>query len=131
MIKITVTGQTFDIRKSLNDAKFFWNPEKKRWSKRVSEAALNATLESIRPPYSLTKQLKVVVTLTSVDINNNRMREGEMRIKLKPVGEREGTDFLELFQDEVCGVQLSPINCAPSPLISEKKKERKIDEYFF
>lgn len=128
MIQITVTGDTYAIRQSLKDAQFMWNPKDKAWSKVVGEAMLDTTLEGIRPPHSLTNQPKVVVTLTSVDINNNRMREGEMRINLQPAGEIDGVEFLTLFQAEVCDVKLSPIrNEASVP----SKKRPTLDDGFF
>lgn len=128
MINITVTGDTYAIRRSLKDAQFMWEPKDKAWSKVVGEAMLDTTLESIRPPHSLTKQPKVVVTLTSVDVNGDRMREGEMRVSLQPAGERALVDFLTLFQAEVCDVKLSPIkNEASVPL----KKRPTLDDGFF
>lgn len=128
MIGISVTGDSYAIRRSLKDAQFRWNPKDKAWSKVVSEAMLDTTLESIRPPYSLTKQPKVVVTLTSVDINSNRMREGEMRINLQPIGERAGVDFLTKFQAEVCDVQIIAKEAPVPPYIKSKKKG--LDRFF-
>ena len=131
MIEISVTGDTYDIRKRLKEQGFGWMSRSKTWVKSIAEASLNKTLEAIRPPRSWSEHPspKINVMLKSVDINGNELRTEVLRINLKPVSEREGVDFLELFSRTVCGVQV--ITMSPSPLNTEKKKVENVDEAFF
>lgn len=114
MIQITVTGDTYPVRRMLKNNHFGWDG--KTWRKTVAEADLNRTLESIRPPVSWSDEPspKVTITLGYVGIHGNQINEGkDMRINLMPVGARGGVDFLSLFLDET-GVQIITTHTVPA-----------------
>jgi len=134
MIRITVTGDITDIRKRLNDAKFRPNHNKRAWHRTVAEAELNGVLHALRPMRSWSDYPTPVIRikLERVGINGELIRNEVMVFTLMPVGDVGGTNFLERFQNEVCVVQLSPNDCAPSTPDTEKKKETKnVDPNFF
>lgn len=127
MIEITVTGQTYDVRECLKSNGFWWNAKTKEWQQTITEARLNGTLEDIRPPQSWSEQPspRINVMLRHVDMNGRELSPEVLGIKLKPVGAREGVDFLELFQSAVLGQVVT----TPSPLKTEETKN--VDEGFF
>lgn len=126
MIKITVTGQTHPLRKLLKDNKFRWNVGLKGWQKTIGEASLNHTLEKIRPPasWSDAPAPKMTITLESVNVWGKKMHDGKvLRFKLKPVGERAGTDFFKKFLEGVCDVRVITYNENTCPAKTEEDKE--------
>ncbi|MHA1136547.1 MAG: hypothetical protein ACTSSE_08675 [Candidatus Thorarchaeota archaeon] len=127
MIRITVTGDTYPIRKRLKDGHFKWAKDFKAWYRVVGEGSLNATLEALRPMRSWVDQSYPVVVckLEAIGVDGKKMSDKSCAIKLRPEGELGGTNFLELFQKEV-DVRLSPNDCSPSTPDSEKK-EKKYD----
>lgn len=131
MIRITVTGDSYQVRKQLKDNKFRWNVGVKGWQKTIGEASLNHTLEKIRPPasWSDAPSPKMTITLASVDISGKKMRDGELRLRLNPVGERAGIDVFEKFLEEVCNVHVVTYNKNTCPAKTEERnnniKERR------
>lgn len=125
MIRITVTGNTFNIRGRLNDKKFWWNRKSREWVKTVAEGSLNSTLEALRPmrSWSGNPTPVIVINLIQVDINGDRMNDKVLGIKLRPEGERTGTDFLELFKNDVLIVTAIPV-----PPDSEQDNEEDEEE---
>lgn len=132
MIEVSVTGQTYELRKGLKDQGFHWVPKEKCWRKLITEATLNNVMEAIRPPVSWSNHPdpRLAVTLKYVTLDGRMLSDKVLRINLKPVGDRAGTDFLSLFQKEVCAFKLSPCSPAP-PDTDEDECQRKVDDEFF
>ena len=134
MIKITVTGDTYSIRRVLKANQFIWDATPKRWHKTVTEASLNRTLEAIRPLVSWSDEPspKITVTLHSVDAYGNEMHDGRfLRFKLKSAGDREGTNFFKKFLEEVSGFQVVTTTETTLPANAGMKEKGNVDEAFF
>lgn len=126
MIRITVTGDTYPVRKLLKDNKFRWNVGVKGWQRTIPEASLNHTIEKIRPPVSWSDapSPKITITLESVDVWGKKMHDGKvLRFKLKSVGERARVDFFKKFLEDVCEVQVVTLNENTCPANADKKGE--------
>lgn len=135
MIRITVTGDTFRIRKRLKDNGFGWRPRSKEWVKTVAEGSLNSILEALRPmrSWSSNPTPVIVVSLIQVDINGDRMNKKVLGIKLRPEGERTGTDFLEQFKNDVQIVTAIPVPPDSEQEIEEDDEENggNVDDSFY
>lgn len=129
MIRIKVTGQTYEIRQRLKDQEFRWNPNRKEWTLTVCEGSLDHTINELRPMRSWnTNDIpEIYLSLQSVDIDNNPMSE-VVRIKLLDV-ERPGVSVLDHFSN-VSDIHVSPVQ-TPGPITPGVKKGRRIDDEFF
>lgn len=131
MIRITVSGDTYDIRKRLKDNHFFWDPTTKTWSRIEGEASLDSTLDKLRPmiSWSDVPTPQVFVTLHPVDVNGNLLSDRSFKLKLEAL-ERSGVSVLEEYRKVVSNSHVSPIE-APGPSKPKKEKPRGIDSAFF
>lgn len=131
MIRITVSGNTYDIRKLFNDQKFQWDSLSKTWSKIVAEGSLDKTLDAIRPPGTWSDQQgpQITVTLHSVDVQGNELNNSPFKLKLMELA-RSGVSVLEEFRKELSGIHGSPIQEPPGPS-NPKKEPRRGDDYEF
>ena len=131
MIRITVSGDTYDIRKRLKDNGFRWDPESITWHKTVGEASLDCDLDAIRPPqsFSIQESPQIYVILQSVDVRGNELNNSPFKLKLKELA-RPGVSVLDEFSKEtVSDIHESPVQ-APGPSNPEKKP-RRIDDGFY
>lgn len=133
MINIIITGNTYPIRRLLKQSGFQWNPDKKHWLNRITEAKLNGTLEAIRPPpsWSEKESPRIKASLTSVDINGNELRKEVLVIDIKPEGEKIEADYFELFNRVVHSGQIITKTASVSPSSEEIERKKKALEGFF
>jgi hypothetical protein len=129
MIEITVTGDTYHIRKGLKDNGFRWNRIDHTWHKREDEESLNHTLDKITP--FADRELTIRIRLVKVDRYGNPLSP-IVRFCLSDVA-RPGVSALGIFNKEISVSCVSPIR-ASSPTkhkTKEWKKLPRIDEGFF
>ena len=119
MIKLTVTGHTFPLRKVLNTHRFQYNHPGRSWYRAVKETDLNRVIEALRPEYHYGHEAKNInVKLESIDKNGNLNREGVMRITLTSEGAKAGVDYYRLFRDGICNQVITDLNETPASLDS-------------
>lgn len=138
MIRITVTGDTYPIRKVLKEHKFQYNHPGRNWYRAVRETDLNRVIGAITPEYHYGYDSpEINVKLESVDKNGNLNREGVMRITLTSEGAKAGVDYYKLFERKVCNqIITNDLNESPASSDSGTKEKKwkelpKIDEGFF
>ena len=138
MIKLTVTGGTFPIRRVLDRHRFQYNHPNRCWYRAVEELDLNRVLEALRPMYHYGYESKDVhVKLESADKNGNVNREGVMRITLTSEDAKAGVDYRQIFEGKVSGSHFitNDLKEAHASSVSGKDKKwkelPKLDEGFF
>lgn len=127
MIQITVTGETFQLRKSLKASKFRWNAVMKAWQKVVGEASLDYQCEQLRPMRSLSDnpEPKIILELRQVDINGNPLSPNITKVHLGSMA-RSGETISEIFNRENNSVITIPPYRSLDPI--NPKKETKKDK---
>jgi hypothetical protein len=128
MIEITVTGDTYHIRKGLKDNGFRWNHINQAWHKIEDEESLDHTLDKITP--FADRELTIRIRLQRMDKHGNPLSP-VMRFILKDMV-RPGVSALDVFKKEISVSCVSPIQ-SPDPINPKKewKKLPPIDEGFF
>ena len=131
MIRITVSGDTYDIRKLLKEIRFRWDPVLKTWSKIVAEGSLDKTLDAIRPQgtWSEEHSPQITVTLHSVDVQGNELNNSPFKLKLMELARPEVSVLVE-FRKELSDIHGSPIQ-EPSGPSNPKKEPRRGDDHEF
>jgi len=133
MIQITVTGETYQLRKTLKDNHFRWNAVLKAWQKVVGEASLDYQCEQLRPMRSLsdTPEPKIILELQKVDINGNPLSPSVTKVHLRSMA-RSGETISEIFNMENTVITVPPIQFSLDPINSSKEtKKKSIDRGFF
>ena len=130
MFEITVTGDTYPMRKALTQQKYRWNVVKRSWSKIVSEAALDKECDAIRPvqSYSDIKEPNIIIELTKVDINGNPLSPDVMRVHLRSMARPGDARISDVFKEEVSVITVPPIQASSGPI--NPKKKNSMDGFF-
>ena len=129
MIQITVTGETYSMRKRLIELRYRWNTVLKAWQKVVGEASLDYQCEQLRPMRSLsdTPEPKIILELRQVDINGNPLSPSVTKVHLGSMA-RSGETISEIFNRENTVITVPPIQFSPDPINSKKKD--KLEGFF-
>jgi hypothetical protein len=134
MIQITVTGDTFQLRKRLTENHYRWNAVTKSWQKTIGEASLDYQCEQLRPMRSLsdTPEPRIILELQQVDINGNPLSPNVTKVHLRSMA-RSGETISEIFNRENNSViTVPPIQLSPSPINPKKQeiKKNKMEGFF-
>jgi hypothetical protein len=130
MIQITVTGDTYSMRKTLQFNKFRWNAAIKAWQKTIGEASLDYQCEQLRPMRSLsdTPEPRIILELQQVDINGNPLSPNVTKVHLRSMA-RPGETISEIFNRENSVITIPPYR-SPDPIEPKQETKTKLGGFF-